>query len=466
MDNLESGGGKRKRSISSSMPHQPRQQAQYLTSSNVSQINYLVNPRSEKLSLIEGDVDEFNDILGLIDEYDEVLQRHESLAANLGAKLVGPLLLKSLEKLFEGPIKVTAPYPHEVVAVTWLDVLEFARLHPHDFTLNTLANGSRVCHFALRQCNVEISEDDYRLVLSGAPERMIPNQPIPEDEVAELGTLDILEQRLSMLIKRADLIAARARQLNHHLKGRKSAITGRRSTTRGPEQESTSSPGAFMPVNSPPTISMSNGDSRTIHLDLLRQFVSGHQKVTPSQVKIGQNHLEATRTSTPSGSPLSNGRHTSAPTAAHGTDDGTGGQYRPLITARIEKLTRGEAIWPPCDRCRRLRMDCIKYLTACGGCTKKHAKCTWRDVSAEEASYLVQMPGSLGENAGDAQLSSVSDVSLDPVLRSTAEDGVLMAKRNSEGLMARADTKGPDNLSEEHAILTRMASAADAQGQR
>ena len=25
-------------------------------------------------------------------------------------------------------------------------------------------------------------------------------------------------------------------------------------------------------------------------------------------------------------------------------------------------------------------MDCIKNLTACAGCTKKHAKCSWRDV--------------------------------------------------------------------------------------
>jgi len=29
-------------------------------------------------------------------------------------------------------------------------------------------------------------------------------------------------------------------------------------------------------------------------------------------------------------------------------------------------------------------MDCIKNLTACLGCTKKHAKCSWKDVSLDE----------------------------------------------------------------------------------
>lgn len=29
-------------------------------------------------------------------------------------------------------------------------------------------------------------------------------------------------------------------------------------------------------------------------------------------------------------------------------------------------------------------MDCLKNLTACQGCTKKHAKCSWKDVKEEE----------------------------------------------------------------------------------
>jgi hypothetical protein len=29
-------------------------------------------------------------------------------------------------------------------------------------------------------------------------------------------------------------------------------------------------------------------------------------------------------------------------------------------------------------------MDCTKNLTACMGCTKKHAKCAWKDVVEDE----------------------------------------------------------------------------------
>lgn len=52
--------------------------------------------------------------------------------------------------------------------------------------------------------------------------------------------------------------------------------------------------------------------------------------------------------------------------------------------ARMEQLNRGDRVQPPCDRCRRLHMDCLKNLTACMGCTKKHAKCSWKDVEEQE----------------------------------------------------------------------------------
>lgn len=61
-----------------------------------------------------------------------------------------------------------------------------------------------------------------------------------------------------------------------------------------------------------------------------------------------------------------------------------GGPYKMEMVARMEELQRGERILPPCDRCRRLHMDCLKNLTACMGCTKKHAKCSWKDVKEEE----------------------------------------------------------------------------------
>ena len=60
------------------------------------------------------------------------------------------------------------------------------------------------------------------------------------------------------------------------------------------------------------------------------------------------------------------------------------GPYKADMMARMEQLQRGDRVQPPCDRCRRLHMDCLKNLTACMGCTKKHAKCSWKDVEEQE----------------------------------------------------------------------------------
>ena len=69
-------------------------------------------------------------------------------------------------------------------------------------------------------------------------------------------------------------------------------------------------------------------------------------------------------------------------------DRDDGGPYKAAMVTRTESLLRGERILPPCDRCRRLHMDCLKNLTACMGCTKKHAKCSWKDVREEELRML------------------------------------------------------------------------------
>ena len=65
------------------------------------------------------------------------------------------------------------------------------------------------------------------------------------------------------------------------------------------------------------------------------------------------------------------------------------GPYKAEMVNRMEQLQRGDRIQPPCDRCRRLHMDCQKNLTACIGCTKKHAKCGWKDVVEEELKNYV-----------------------------------------------------------------------------
>ena len=70
------------------------------------------------------------------------------------------------------------------------------------------------------------------------------------------------------------------------------------------------------------------------------------------------------------------------PSVADRFDDS--GPYKADMMARMEQLNRGDRVQPPCDRCRRLHMDCLKNLTACMGCTKKHAKCSWKDVEEQE----------------------------------------------------------------------------------
>jgi hypothetical protein len=69
-----------------------------------------------------------------------------------------------------------------------------------------------------------------------------------------------------------------------------------------------------------------------------------------------------------------------------------GGPFKQEMVNRMDALPKGSRVLPPCDRCRRLHMDCIKNLTACLGCTKKHAKCAWREVRIEELAALT--PGS------------------------------------------------------------------------
>jgi hypothetical protein len=41
-----------------------------MTPANVTQINYLVKARSERLRLIEGDAETFGDVLGMVDDYE------------------------------------------------------------------------------------------------------------------------------------------------------------------------------------------------------------------------------------------------------------------------------------------------------------------------------------------------------------------------------------------------------------
>lgn len=66
------------------------------------------------------------------------------------------------------------------------------------------------------------------------------------------------------------------------------------------------------------------------------------------------------------------------------SDRDDGGPFKAEMVRRMDNMWKGDRVIPPCDRCRRLHMDCLKNLTACMGCTKKHAKCSWKEVVADE----------------------------------------------------------------------------------
>ncbi|KMU72169.1 hypothetical protein CISG_00478 [Coccidioides immitis RMSCC 3703] len=415
--------------------------------SNHLQINYLARQYAENLPLVSAE-DTLPSILRLIGEYDGVLQRHESIAGNLGACPLGPILVKRFERLFDSPPRVLKSNGKEGTHVTWLDVVEFAKNKPEQFNLEKTRNGVRVCQIYIKQSRVEISEEDYILIASGMPQKMIPPQPISEDEEKELGSLEILEKNLSHIIQLADQVSARARQLNHRLKNRRNAIITRRENdavlaTQGqralsPWKDSNgatapangqsrphSPTSGFVAVNSRPEshndhivsgstyvfttkygyVTIINGTSikgasPSTRAELMKKFfTTSERRLYPDEDLVNATSgRQSSRSSRPRASDPGEYMGPYAPVAIPNTpssllpqtkstnhyerDDG--GPYKGEMVSRMETLQRGERVLPPCDRCRRLHMDCLKNLTACMGCTKKHAKCSWKEVRLEE----------------------------------------------------------------------------------
>ncbi|KAF2194773.1 hypothetical protein K469DRAFT_546509 [Zopfia rhizophila CBS 207.26] len=461
--NANSSDLKRKRSPSHEALH-PAPLPKAAKTHNHLQINYLARHCDNDLPLITND-DTLPNILTLLSDYQGVLDRHESMACNLGARPLGPILIKRFERLFDGPPRVLKSHGKDGTTVTWLDVVEFARNKPEQFQLGQMSEGVRVCQFYTKQCRVQISEEDFVLISSGIPQKMIPPQPIVEDEEKELGTLEILERNLGQICQLADQVAARTRQLNHRLKGRKQAILDRRATAspappiRAPSpsnvalmngtaaqaatsnlvnitQSSQSSPGGFVAVNARPQSDQNgNGASITTRQDLMAKFHTLGERRPQSQPSngigdarrpsmAGPHTTSHPPTPTPSGtgaskpapkpadqgsSNLSRPSHYSEAEIQHminspvpipntpssllpassqrgnqPQEKDDGGPFKAEMVHRMEGLAKGERILPPCDRCRRLHMDCLKNLTACMGCTKKHAKCSWKEVRETE----------------------------------------------------------------------------------
>ena len=479
------GTAKRKRSPSISQSSAPP--AKVSKSSNSLSINYLARQSNEDLPLINKD-DTLPNLLHLLSSYSNVLDRHESLASNLGARPLGPILIKRFERCFENPPKVVASHhkggaanPEEGHQISWLEVIEFARSHPGQFTLSTFSEGKRVCQFYYpqKQLRVQISEEDFLFINSGRCQELIPPLPIWEDEEKEVGTCDVLEAKLKELTNAADMVAARTRQLSHRLKGRRAAILERRAEggsgtpAKASAQQTTTAPPAggsgFTPVNSnggkPETTEPVLGSSAAVRNELLRHFEGlpqnhsqgraqsrHHSIVALSEANASTNKKDeaahdngGAESNTSSLSPVPpnafsndvsyyvadgpaaarqssiSGHRPSSSAGAHSYTSHTplkhnfsrplppamesSQPFRPLCQAHMDSLPRGQRVLPPCDRCRRLRMDCVKNLTSCAGCTRKHTRCHWRDVSREELGAL--------DHLMDAAYSNESPINID-----------------------------------------------------
>ena len=124
------------------------------------------------------------------------------------------------------------------------------------------------------------------------------------------------------------------------------------------------------------------------------------------------------------------------PSPADRFDDS--GPYKAEMLARMDQLQRGDRVLPPCDRCRRLHMDCLKNLTACQGCTRKHAKCSWKDVTDQELRDNPYVPRAEkeelpeGENGGEA--SSTSAVVLDESVQGVRDEELLGEDASDESM--------------------------------
>jgi hypothetical protein len=116
------------------------------------------------------------------------------------------------------------------------------------------------------------------------------------------------------------------------------------------------------------------------------------------------------------GSPHPQGLSTPTPASLKDND----GPYKSAMIARVESIPRGQRIQPPCDRCRRLHMDCVRNLTACLGCTKKHAKCSWKDVRSEEISTPINTSPGVQEAEQDTSLDYLQRAARESVSESHA----------------------------------------------
>jgi hypothetical protein len=213
------------------------------------------------------------------------------------------------------------------------------------------------------------------------------------------------------------------------------------------------------------------GASPTTRAELMKKFFTTADRQARGYVPESETSAHYSRQSSRPRPPGSDG---TADYSMHGTSTGTvaipntpssllpqpksinhyerddGGPYKMEMVARMEELQRGERIIPPCDRCRRLHMDCLKNLTACMGCTKKHAKCSWKDVKEEELREhppVIQSREQTDDNTppGGPRLSAAATSASLPDGERETERGAagMTAGKGSNGVRAESTSSAP-----------------------
>ena len=93
------------------------------------------------------------------------------------------------------------------------------------------------------------------------------------------------------------------------------------------------------------------------------------------------NHREDIRTS-PQPQLRSHSSQSKKVTGANGTvgQHNEHGTFDAEMQSSMSALRRGDRVWPACDRCRDLDMDCVKNVMTCLACAKGHRKCVWKEA--------------------------------------------------------------------------------------
>jgi hypothetical protein len=330
--------------------------------------------------------------------------------------MTSPKLVRALDSLFEGTITTVDQFPNGRPQPSWMEVVAFAKTSPELFVLTREADGTRCCRFTIRHFLCTISETDWRLIISGAVDRfpLVPVHGTPEDEAAELATVEILEERLQALIVNADRVAEKARQLKYRLGGRRAGLKSRQPTAVEQSRESAAAAQSRHPMYN-------------LKEDLLSQFTAPSTHGTVSRPSATQS-----------------------PQISESYDDLPSQHFvHELMYARVESLPKGGLVSPSCDLCRRRNQDCVKNATACEACTKKKAKCTWHRVTAGEAARLVESvkgpgPASHGLPSGSTPRRGTPTTPWSPAPPAQAAQQVQPARFDANSSSVRRSVEGSD----------------------